>query len=146
MRKAVFLDRDGVINPLVYHPEFGIVDSPAGPQEFELKPGVGQAVRNIAGLGYLAIVISNQPGVAKGKMTMALLEDTKAKMVRELQKDNAQLDGIYYCLHHPDAKLAAYRMRCECRKPQPGLLQQAALEWDIDLSASFSSAMGLLMF
>lgn len=137
MKKAIFLDRDGVINEMVYHPDFGIVDSPANPDEFELLPGVGGAVRRINEMGFLAVVISNQPGVAKGKMSISLLEATMSKMERLIQAENAYLDGIYYCMHHPNAKLEEYRTICDCRKPKPGLLLQAAGELDIDLANSY---------
>lgn len=137
MQRAIFLDRDGVINAMVYHPEFGIVDSPSNPAEFRILPGVGDSIKQIHALGYLAIVISNQPGIAKGKYTHTLLDATHAKMELDLAQVGAQIDGIYYCLHHPDAVLEAYRAHCDCRKPRPGLLLQAAQEWQIDLKQSF---------
>lgn len=136
-RRAVFLDRDGVINAMVYHAEFGLVDSPARPEEFEMLPGVATAVARIHSLGFLAIVISNQPGIAKGKYTHALLEATTARMHAALADGGAALDDVYYCLHHPSATLEAYRMRCDCRKPRPGLLLRAAEAWQIDLSRSY---------
>lgn len=137
MSRAVFLDRDGVINAMVYHTEFGLIDSPARPDEFQILPGVGKAVRRINEMGFLAIVISNQPGIAKGKFTVELLKATRKKMVRELAEAGARLDDVYYCLHHPDAALDAYRVICDCRKPKPGLIYQAAAEWDIDLAGSY---------
>lgn len=136
MQPAVFLDRDGVINRMVYHPDFGIVDSPANPDEFELLPGVGRVIRGFNDMGLLTIVISNQPGVAKGKYTEALLEAVTDKMHNELAQQGARLDAVYYCMHHPDAVVAQYRRTCDCRKPRPGLLLKAAQEWDIDLTTS----------
>jgi D-glycero-D-manno-heptose 1,7-bisphosphate phosphatase len=143
MRRAVFLDRDGVINRMVYHAEFGLVDSPQNPGEFQLLPGAGEAVRHINELGLLAIVVSNQPGIAKGKCTPAGLEAITARMHAELAAVGARLDAVYYCLHHPEASLAAYRLACDCRKPQPGLLQRAAREHSIDLGSSFVVGDGL---
>jgi len=137
MRRAVFLDRDGVINQMVYHPDFGLVDSPANPDEFSLLPGVSQAIHQINNMGLLAIVISNQPGVAKGKSTESLLEATTDKMHHELAQDGARLDAVYYCMHHPDAVVSKYRSICDCRKPKPGLLLKAANEWEIDPQKSF---------
>ncbi len=137
MRKAIFLDRDGVINNMVYHAEFGIVDSPANPDEFEMKPGVAEAVQQINRMGFLAVVVSNQPGVAKGKMTKTLLKATMEKMKDLLRKDDAYLDGVYFCMHHPNAKLKEYRIICDCRKPKPGLLFQAAADLDINLEGSY---------
>jgi D,D-heptose 1,7-bisphosphate phosphatase len=137
MRRAVFLDRDGVINQMVYNPDFGLVDSPIRPSELVILPGVGEAVKNINEMGFLAIVISNQPGIAKGKFGRVLLDLVTDKMHQELNSQGAKLDGVYYCLHHPDAIIEEYRVDCNCRKPKPGMLEQAAREWDIDLSTSY---------
>jgi D,D-heptose 1,7-bisphosphate phosphatase len=137
MQRAIFLDRDGVINAMVYHPEFGLIDSPAHPEEFKLLPGVSRAVKMINELDYLAIIISNQPGVAKGKFTLQLLEATKEKMHHDLAEEGARVDDVYYCLHHPQASLESYRKICECRKPNPGLLIKAAEHWDLDLKESY---------
>jgi D-glycero-D-manno-heptose 1,7-bisphosphate phosphatase len=137
LTQAIFLDRDGIINAMVYQPEFGLIDSPANPDEFVLLPGVGEAVKQINQMGFLAIVISNQPGVAKGKFTLDLLEATKQKMYQELAAYDAHLDAVYYCLHHPDAAVPAYRVKCDCRKPRPGLLLQASEEWGIALQDSY---------
>lgn len=126
-----------MINAMVYHAEFGLVDSPARPDEFEMLPGVATAVKQIHDLGFLAIVISNQPGIAKGKYTPELFEATTAKMHAELAAGGAGLDDVFYCLHHPNAALDAYRTVCDCRKPRPGMLLEAAQKWDIDLDASY---------
>jgi len=134
---AVFFDRDGVINQMVYHPDFGLVDSPSNPDEFTLLPGVSRVVRAINEMGLLAIVISNQPGIAKGKFTEKLLEAMTDKMHRELASGGAKLDAVYYCLHHPEANVLKYKAHCDCRKPKPGLILQAAQEWKIDLKRSF---------
>lgn len=135
-RRAVFLDRDGCINAMVYNPDFGIVDSPYHPNQFTLLPGVAEAVRAINTMGLLAVVISNQPGVAKGKCTLGLLDAVTQKMRQELSSAGAHLDGVYYCLHHPEGVVQEYHRVCDCRKPAPGLLLQAARELNIDLSAS----------
>ena len=137
MKRAVFLDRDGVINSMVYHPEFGIVDSPANPDEFSMLAGVPAAVRLLNELGFLTVVISNQPGVAKGKMTDSLLKAITVKMENQFAREGASLDGIYYCMHHPQASLEEYRIICDCRKPKPGLLLQAAADMKISLKDSY---------
>ena len=136
-RTAIFLDRDGVINPYVYNAEFGTVDSPSSPDEFTLAPGVAEAVAEFNRLGFLVIVVSNQPGIAKGKFTPALLDQVNAKMLAGIAAGGGKLDAVYYCLHHPDAAVPEYRAVCECRKPRPGLLLEAAREWDIDLQNSY---------
>jgi D-glycero-D-manno-heptose 1,7-bisphosphate phosphatase len=142
-RRAVLFDRDGVINRMVYHAEFGLVDSPQNAGELELLPGAGEAVRRVNEMGLLALVVSNQPGIAKGKCAPAGLEATTARLHEELAAAGARLDGVYYCLHHPDAVLEAYRVVCQCRKPGPGLLWQAAAEHGVDLPASFLVGDGL---
>ena len=136
-RNAIFLDRDGVINPYVYNAEFGTVDSPNSPDEFTLIPGAGEAVAEFNRLGFLVVVVSNQPGIAKGKFTPALLEQVDAKMRAGIAEAGGKLDAVYYCLHHPQATVAAYRARCECRKPLPGMLLEAAQKLDIDLRNSY---------
>jgi len=137
LRRAAFLDRDGVINRMFLHPEFGTVDSPANPEQFELLPGVGPAIAELNRLGLLVIVVSNQPGIAKGKFTAPLLAAIECKMRVDIKAGGGHLDAVYHCLHHPDAVLDEYRAACDCRKPQPGLLRQAARDWQIDLSGSF---------
>lgn len=141
MKRAVFLDRDGVINSYVCHSEFGTVDSPATPDEFVLSEGVCDALEALHRLGFLLIVISNQPGIAKGRFTPALLDATTQKMKNECA---GLLDAVYYCLHHPQAVLPEYRQQCECRKPKPGLLFQAAREWDVDLANSYMIGDGVV--
>jgi len=137
VRTAVFLDRDGTINAMVYRPELNMLDSPGNPDEFELLDGAGQAIRLINKMGYLAIVISNQPGIAKGKFTPDLLRATTDRMHFMLAQAGARLDAVYYCLHHPDYGSGNYRLVCDCRKPKPGLLLRAARDWDINLASSY---------
>ena len=144
LKRAVFLDRDGVINPYKYNAEFGTFDSPANPSDFVLLPDVAKAIAKVNRLGLLAIVTSNQPGIAKGKMSQALFEQINQKMRLSLEMDGAQLDAAYYCLHHPDAALQEYRTACECRKPKPGLLLTAARELNVDLERSYMVGDGLV--
>lgn len=113
------------------------MDSPANPDQFELLPGAGQAIAELNGLGLLVIVVSNQPGIAKGKFTPVLLDAMEQKMKSNIEAAGGKLDAVYYCLHHPDALLEEYRVRCECRKPEPGLLLKAAREWNIGLDGSY---------
>ena len=135
-RRAAFLDRDGVINAMWWDPDFGTVDSPANPEQFRLLAGVTQGIEMLRSMGLLVIVVSNQPGIAKGKMIPELLRGITEKMHVELARAGTKLDGVYYCLHHPEATLMEYRVICECRKPKPGLLLQAAKELNIDLAGS----------
>jgi D,D-heptose 1,7-bisphosphate phosphatase len=137
MNRAVFLDRDGVINAALYDPVEGKPDSPYRLEDFRLLAGVAQAVRAINEMGFLAVVVSNQPGVAKGKCDYAFLETVNAELTARLARQKAHLDAIYYCLHHPDAVDESLRVDCDCRKPKPGLLLRAAQELNIDLTGSF---------
>jgi len=136
-RGAVFLDRDGVINAYVYNPEFGTVDSPARLDEFVLLPGAGRAIAELNRLGLPVIVVSNQPGIAKKKFNATLLAGMTEKMREEIRAAGGCLDAVYYCLHHPQSLLPEYKVDCDCRKPSPGLLIQAAKELDLDLAKSY---------
>lgn len=141
--QAVFLDRDGVLNELVYYGEHGILDSPASPEQFRLFPWVGEALRRLHGAGLKIIIVSNQPGIAKGNFTRKTFERIRGKMTIQLQREKVAADGEYYCFHHPDARFKPLRADCECRKPRPGLLLQAAREMDIDLGSSWMIGDGL---
>ena len=124
--QAVFLDRDGVINE-----EDGIIRSI---DQLRLLPGVGEAIARLNRADLPVIVITNQPVVARGWCTEAelgLIHDHLRDLLRPL---GATLDAIYYCPHHENANDPAYRVVCDCRKPRPGLLKNAAKDFDLDLS------------
>ena len=137
MHRAVFLDRDGVINELVYYEEQRLVDSPFTVEQLKLFPGVGEAIKKLTEGGYKVVIASNQPAIAKGQLSWETFEKIKGKMREELAKQAASVDGEYYCFHHPEAVIADLKVNCECRKPKPGLLLQAAREHDIDLLESW---------
>ena len=132
-QKCVFLDRDGTINRYV-----GFLRSI---DEFELLPGVAEAIRRINESGYLAIVATNQPVIARGEVTEAELREIHNKMETLLGQEGAYLDAIYYCPHHPhkgyEGEIPELKFDCDCRKPKPGMLLQAAADFNIDLSASY---------
>ena len=136
-RRAVFLDRDGVINRYAYNAEFGTVDSPASPDQFELLPGAGAAIASLNRMRIPVIVVSNQPGIAHGKFSPSLLDAITEKMRAQLAKSGARLDGVLYCRHHPEGALDQYRIDCECRVPKTGMLQRAATERNLNLDQSF---------
>ncbi len=136
-KKAIFLDRDGVINEILFHQEMGIIETPFTESQFKFKKRVGEAVRAINRSGYLAILISNQPGVAMRHFSMKTHLAIEKKMKALLAKSGAHLDAAYYCLHHPTKGHGALRKICNCRKPKPGMLLQAAKDWNIDLKNSF---------
>ena len=132
-QKAIFLDRDGTINKYV-----GFLTSP---DKFELIEGAAEAIQTINKSGYLAIVVTNQPVIARGDCTWEELQTIHDKMDTELCKAGAFVDGIYICPHHPDkgfdGERPEYKKVCNCRKPQAGLLLQAAKDFNIDLTQSF---------
>ncbi|MDI6641213.1 MAG: HAD family hydrolase [Elusimicrobiota bacterium] len=135
--KALFLDRDGVINELVYYGDLGIIDSPFTVEQFKLLPNVAKTLRMANKLGLKTIIVSNQPGVAKKHFSIKTLREMDRKMKIELAKDDAHIDAIYYCLHHPAGKNRKYAIKCNCRKPKPGLILRAADELGIDLKHSY---------
>lgn len=141
--KAIFLDRDGVINPFVYYQEQGIIDSPFTVEQFRLLPGVGEAIKKFREMNYKVILVSNQPGIAKGNLSEETFVEIRRRMREELVREGVFLDGEYYCFHHPEARVEGLRANCECRKPKPGLILQAAREKDIDLSDSWMIGDGL---
>ena len=132
-QKAIFLDRDGVINKYV-----GFLRNI---DEFELLEGVSEAIKRINDSGYLAIVVTNQPVIARGEVTYEELTEIHHKMETLLGQDGAYLDAIYYCPHHPhkgyEGEVPELKIECECRKPKPGMLLQAAKDFNIDLEKSW---------
>lgn len=132
-QKAVFLDRDGTINKYVGY--LRNID------DFELIDGVAEAIRKINNSAYLAIVMTNQPVVARGEISFEELELIHQKMETLLGNEGAYLDGIYYCPHHPhkgyEGECQELKRECNCRKPKPGMLLKAAMDFNIDLSQSW---------
>jgi len=132
-QKAVFLDRDGTINKYV-----GFLRNI---DEFELIPGVAEAIKKINNSGYLAIVVTNQPVIARGEVTVAELQLIHNKMETLLGAEGAYLDAIYYCPHHPhkgyEGEIPELKVDCDCRKPKPGMLLRAAGDFNIDLTSSW---------
>mgnify|MGYP005892757427 FL=1 len=132
-QKAIFLDRDGTINKYV-----GFLRNI---NDFELIDGVAEAIRKINESGYLAVVVTNQPVVARGEVSFEELEEIHSKMETLLGKEGAYLDAIYYCPHHPhkgyEGERPELKIDCDCRKPKPGMLLKAAEDFNIDLSKSW---------
>jgi D-glycero-D-manno-heptose 1,7-bisphosphate phosphatase len=124
--KAVLLDRDGVINALVYHQDAGVIDAPFTASQFTLLPRVPAAIRLLNDLGMKVAIVSNQPGVAKGHLRREVLADCERAMLEGMRQAGGRIDRVYYCLHHPEARVPELRRRCGCRKPEIGMLEQAA--------------------
>jgi D-glycero-D-manno-heptose 1,7-bisphosphate phosphatase len=134
---AVFLDRDGVINELVYDSEWDMSESPRTTTDFRLLPRVGEAVKKLNRAGLEVILVSNQPDMAKGRISERRFQEIRRHMLRLLGKKGARLDAEYYCFHHPQAVIRKYRVNCDCRKPKPGLIKRAAAERGISLRNSY---------
>jgi D-glycero-D-manno-heptose 1,7-bisphosphate phosphatase len=129
LQSAIFIDRDGTINE-----DIGYVSSP---DELIIYPWAAEALRLINESGMKAIVITNQSGVARSLYTEQTLGAIHDRLTRELSRSGARIDGIYYCPHHPEIGDETYRKTCECRKPRPGMLLDAARDHRIDLAASY---------
>ncbi|HSS21163.1 MAG TPA: HAD family hydrolase [Pyrinomonadaceae bacterium] len=128
-RRAVFIDRDGTLSE-----EVGYINHPS---RFRLFPFAAQAINHLHENGWLAILITNQAGVARGYFSEDMIKTVHARMQQALENDGAKLDGIYYCAHHPSVGEPPYRFDCDCRKPKPGLISQAARDLNVDLEKSW---------
>lgn len=132
-QRAVFLDRDGTVN--VYKGFLTNID------EFELIDGVAEAIKKINSSGYLCILVTNQPVIARGEVTYEELEQIHNKLETLLGLQGSYIDGIYYCPHHPhkgyEGEVPELKIDCDCRKPKPGMLYKAAKDFNIDLSKSY---------
>jgi D-glycero-D-manno-heptose 1,7-bisphosphate phosphatase len=129
MRPAVFIDRDGTINE-----EHGYINHI---NRFVLLPGVAKAISLLNKHNYIVVVTSNQSGVARGYFPITLVKEIHEFMKQELAKQNAYVDGIYFCPHHPNGVVPEYSRECECRKPNVGLIKKAEVALDIDMETSY---------
>ncbi len=127
--KAVFIDRDGTLNVEKDY-LYKISD-------FEFVPHGPQAVRLLNENGFKVIVISNQSGIARGYFKTDDVQKLHDHIGKELEKEKARIDAFFYCPHHPDGTVAEFRRTCECRKPAPGMVLEAAARFDLDLSQCF---------
>jgi D-glycero-D-manno-heptose 1,7-bisphosphate phosphatase len=129
-KAAVFIDRDGTINE-----QMGYINHIS---RFKIIPGVPEAIRLLNDFGFLAIVVSNQSGVARGYYPFDLVVEIHALLKKRLQEEaDAVVDAVLFCPHYPQGVVPEFSMDCECRKPKTGLIDQACLAFDIDLSRSF---------
>ena len=126
---AIFLDRDGT---LVYPRHY-----PSRPEELQLYQGIGAGLRRLQRAGFKLVVITNQSGIARGLFGVRDLERMHRHLRAALARQDVRLDGIYYCPHHPEGVLPALAVRCDCRKPRPGMLLRAADELALDLERSW---------
>jgi D-glycero-D-manno-heptose 1,7-bisphosphate phosphatase len=129
VKRAVFIDRDGTISE-----EVGYINHSS---RFRVFPYAAAAIKHLNENGWLAIVTTNQAGVARGYFSEDMVTTVHQKMMKELENSGAKLDAIYYCAHHPTVGEAPYRLDCDCRKPKPGLIFRAAQDFDINLTDSW---------
>lgn len=128
-RRAIFLDRDGTVSE-----EVGYVNHV---DRLRLLPRTAEAVRRVNDSDFLAVLVTNQAGVARGYFREELVRRVHARLEGMLAEEGAHLDGIYYCPHHPTAGQPPYRTDCNCRKPRPGMIEAASKDLKIDVSRSF---------
>jgi D-glycero-D-manno-heptose 1,7-bisphosphate phosphatase len=126
---AVFFDRDGTINEEI--------DFVKNPDELRLIENAAKAIRKINSLGLKSIIVSNQSGIARGFFTETELKIINDRLVELLKKENAFLEHIYYCPHHPEGTVKEYSKNCDCRKPKTGLIEKAEKDYNLDLINSF---------
>lgn len=128
-RPAVFIDRDGTISE-----EVGYINHPS---RFRVFPYTAEAIKLLNDQGWLAIIITNQAGVARGYFSESMIQTVHDNLLREVGEKGARVDAIYYCAHHPSVGEPPYRQDCDCRKPKPGLVNRACKDLDIDLKHSW---------
>jgi D-glycero-D-manno-heptose 1,7-bisphosphate phosphatase len=136
MNRALFCDRDGIVNELVYYPSHGEWESPRTVSDLQMRPGVGAALGDFVRRGWLVFLITNQPSYAKGKCTLEDLQQVHDTILTRLAGDGVKVTGSYVCFHHPQSVVPGFGA-CECRKPSPFFIRQAAAQHDVDVSSSW---------
>lgn len=137
MKKAVFLDRDGVLNKVVYNYETKEFEAPHELRYLELMDGTISNLKKLNELDFLIFLVSNQPDYAKGKITLNKLIRIEGKFKRLLENNNVLLNEYYYCHHHPEGIVLSHSIECKCRKPGTFFIEEAKRKYNINLSASW---------
>ncbi len=135
--RAAFLDRDGVVNELTVDPATGRPESPLRSADVALVPGAAAALAQLSGSGWLLVGVTNQPAAAKGTASQAKLDDVQTRVLELLAAENVHFDAFRICPHHPEGVLPHLAQTCDCRKPAPGMLLDAAGQLGIDLARSW---------
>jgi D-glycero-D-manno-heptose 1,7-bisphosphate phosphatase len=135
--RAVFVDRDGVINALVADRSSGLLESPLAVADVTLIEGAAAALARLEGAGWTLVGVSNQPAAAKGALSLDELHAIQTRVLELLSAEGVRFDDFRLCLHHPDGVVAGLSGACDCRKPAPGMLLDAASAADIELEASW---------
>ena len=142
--RAVLLDRDGIINELIYFPEQGTIDSPFIPDQMKLTPFAVSSINRFHEMDFKVFVISNQPGMARAHFNEATFDSISCRMRNLLKQGDAYVDGEYYCFHHPQGSREEYRKVCDCRKPKPGLILKAASDHGFSVPDTFFIGDGIV--
>ena len=137
MKKAIFLDRDGVLNELVLNPVTGEYEPPHSPDDLIIFPDVIECLRILQTAGFELFLVSNQPDYAKGKTTLENIHAVHTRFDYILTSEGIHFQKYYYCFHHPNGIVPEYSVSCECRKPNPRFLLEAARDYSIDLENSW---------
>jgi D-glycero-D-manno-heptose 1,7-bisphosphate phosphatase len=137
MNKAVFLDRDGVLNKLVLNPDSGEYEPPHSPEDLIIYPFVVESLQALEDAGFYLFLISNQPDFAKGKTMIENIRAVHERLDSSLKSAGIMFREYYYCYHHPQGIVPGYSFECECRKPKPHFIVTAAKDHMIDLAQSW---------
>lgn len=135
-RRALFLDRDGIVNELVFYPSPGEWEAPRSVDDLTMRPGAAAAIRRANEHGWLVFLVTNQPSFAKGKCTLESLQAVHARVLEELTRGGATITEAFVCFHHPESAVAGYGA-CQCRKPSPFFIRSAAKTYGLDLARSW---------
>ena len=135
--RAAFLDRDGTLNEAVPDPDSGMPESPLTLADVRLISGAADAAEQLMQAGYVLVCITNQPAAAKGKVTLRVLLEIHERVLDLLSAAGVRIELSLLCPHHPDPLEGELSRRCDCRKPAPGMLFQAAAALDLDLGSSW---------
>lgn len=137
MNKALFLDRDGILLKMVFDSENGYAHTARNLSDLEYVHGIFDLLNFSMKMGFVNILISNQPDMGLGKISMLNFQKIKKRIDDDLSAHHVKLDAQYYCFHHPFAGIAKYKKVCNCRKPKPGMIIRAVKEFNIDLTQSY---------
>ena len=135
--RAVFLDRDGVLNRNVLNPKNEEYEAPGTAEKFDLFPDVLESLTRLQNADYLLFLVSNQPNYAKGKNSLEELQGVHAKFSKLLDDGGIRFQEFFYCFHHPHGIIPSYSGPCECRKPSPFFLKKAAADFGVSLAHSW---------
>lgn len=136
MNRALFLDRDGVVDELVFYPSHQEWESPRSVLDLHIRAGAAEALKEAARTGWLLFLISNQPSYAKGKCRLEDLQQVHERVLDELKNAGVPITGSFVCYHHPQSKIEGFGT-CQCRKPSPFFIREAAKKHGVDLSRSW---------